>query len=87
MASAGKKQAVILPIDIARFEKRIQLGPKFGLGIFPDGLVFTLQPIRLQREPVRLVSAGFRDEIHFETCLTENIEGMQSLSNDLSKAA
>jgi hypothetical protein len=50
--------------------------------ILPHGSIRIVQPVFLLGKPIRLIGSSLRDKIDFKAGLAEDLERVQSLSNE-----
>lgn len=72
----------VLPLDVTRLEKVVQLAAELGAGIFVDLPVVLGQPVLLHAEPVGLPSARLGDQIDREAGGAEDLEWVQCFRDE-----
>lgn len=68
--------------DITRLQQLVKLGAEFARVVLPHRAVFIIQPIFLQREPVRLVGSRFRNQVNLKAGLTKHLKWMQGFGDE-----
>ena len=82
MARAGEEYAVAVWIQVSRLGALVESFSEIGIAVFPCFLVVAFQPVRLLRQPIRLIGASLGNEVDSKAVLTEDIEGVQSFCDE-----
>lgn len=82
VAGTSEEDAIVVRSERGCFVEFIEFGAELGRMVFPDLLVFRVQPIFSCRQPVGRIRARLGREVDLEPCLPENFEWVERFGDE-----